>query len=1197
MVGRFWDFIGRVFLLQSDVFQEVNGAGDGWILALGIVFGAGLSIAISEGIILFINRVKPLRFCLTLLISTILSAFGYIFLVLSTWLIDFLPGTVPVSLPVLIKVFGISFAPLLFSFLGALPYFGVPLLNFLSIWHLLAMVVGFAAVKGISLGTAFSYVSLGWLILQILQRTLGQPIARLGQKLLDRAAGVALVRKPAATRQFIQNRLSSSIAAEVPPLDLAARGSINTSLSPIIPTSKSPQKTFSTVSLLGIGGIFLLTVIIIIFLAPLRTWMLDSYASIPRTLRFGVDLVWIGLVALAVAGLLAPLETLGWWAGWYDDELDTTLNTGTLAEAVNDPNEIDRYLIYLDGIGQSSSQYLPDVETFLDALTPALPENVALIRGIMTYSVLNNPLGEDRPLAFLWRWADRYRFTNPASILGMLVNLRNVLIVAVSADARYGPIYHLGITRILYNSLINAGYRLDSGVPVTLIGYSGGGQMSAATAGFLKKALGASIEVISLAGVISGNCNILEIEHLYHLVGAKDTVEKIGPIMFPGRWKISFLSYWNRAKQRGKITLIPLGPVGHQVPGGLLDSDSYLADGRSFLQQTLDCIRLILDGELLAHQPRPTRQPSNYQRYKTSEFTHPEYYPLDRSVDPALYQPIAPWIGRLILPKLRERSIVRGVWFEVHHAPPEYTTLVGKRVKLRWADSPNLQKMVASVTRDVHFSPDAEYTGEYGGLIHPDRLDHWRQVDPLESLAGSRPEDDMVVMLFDPVKVKTVGLDTILAIDRQPSQITGRYYGLVRFLAPVPETDGFRVQHFQKTSRQFDGSTEVVCLPAVMADRNGCLPSSSREIERSPLNDSGWYIYGAKDKQGIFVVQSLMPRSLVKLDPDRVILGSRLGYRYIRRQSWADLATWKGKISSVLLSQGDGDSYGGAIEAWREGDRALVVHTYGGIGGRKKEPAAAGPVFFGHFAYGQARVIRDPLSDDLRFEIHYYQVYTHNTDGLIAGVLHWSRYMGDRQFGWAGVRPVCDLLIKYEPFTGYFDFDTLRTSPLNSMLAQLEAMTARYRIGDGTGGTYVGAANNCSQDSNQALFASINILQQRIRENRSGLETWFRAHPQQEQEYRQLLRLKKALKRDLQPLELPRSDWLKNEFNLGTTLEDQPLRNLVTGLGSWRMLLPRLASDTIIHTFLRQGADVWVLRTNQIGGHDPDISPIAPMTL
>ncbi len=207
MVGRFWDFIGRVFLLQSEVFQQVSTARDGWILALGIVFGAGLSIAIAEGIILFVNRVKPLRFVLTLLISAVLFAFGYLFLVFSTWLIDFLPGTVKISFPVLLKVFGISFAPLLFSFLGAIPYLGVPLLNLLSIWHLLAMVVGFAAVKGTSLAAAAGYVSLGWLILQLLQRTLGQPIARLGQILLDRAAGVTLVRGQTETLQLIRDNL------------------------------------------------------------------------------------------------------------------------------------------------------------------------------------------------------------------------------------------------------------------------------------------------------------------------------------------------------------------------------------------------------------------------------------------------------------------------------------------------------------------------------------------------------------------------------------------------------------------------------------------------------------------------------------------------------------------------------------------------------------------------------------------------------------------------------------------------------------------------------------------------------------------------------------------------------------------------------------------------------------------------------
>jgi len=44
-------------------------------------------------------------------------------------------------------------------------------------------------------------------------------------------------------------------------------------------------------------------------------------------------------------------------------------------------------------------------------------------------------------------------------------------------------------------------------------------------------------------------------------------------------------------------------------------------------------------------------------------------------------------------------------------------------------------------------------------------------------------------------------------------------------------------------------------------------------------------------------------------------------------------------------------------------------------------------------------------------------------------------------------------------------------------------------------------------------------------------------------------------------------------------------------------MLPRLASDTIVTTFLQQGGVVWILRSNQVGGHDPDIEPIAPFTL
>lgn len=160
--------------------------------------------------------------------------------------------------------------------------------------------------------------------------------------------------------------------------------------------------------------------------------------------------------------------------------------------------------------------------------------------------------------------------------------------------------------------------------------------------------------------------------------------------------------------------------------------------------------------------------------------------------------------------------------------------------------------------------------------------------------------------------------------------------------------------------------------------------------------------------------------------------------------------------------------------------------------------------------------------------------------------------MGDRSFGWAGTRPVCDVLIKFEPFTGEFEINGVHRSPLSIMLNHLEAMTARYRICDGTGATYVGSANNCAQDSNQALFASIRSITQAINANQTLLQTWLTNNPAQAQRYQQLLDVKTKLYQKLQPLGFPRADWEANEFNLGTTLEDHPLRNLWVGLGSWR---------------------------------------------
>jgi predicted Abi (CAAX) family protease len=1225
MLDRFWEVLGYVFALNDEAFRIATTVPQGLRGALLVVLLAGLAQGIGQSIILFVNQVKPARFVISLLINAVLFTFGFLALVLSTWLITLAPWSVKVSFEDLVTVLGLAYAPLLFSFLGALPYLGLPILNWLSLWNLLAMVVGFASITSVGIGNAFGYVAFGWILLQVLQNTVGRPIANLGKRIANRAAGVDLMTSRREIKASMKSNLAeastrwqeqltqqlgmlrssdivTAMTGEPPPMASASAVSVAASATiPVADANKSHQRSLDGTikTLLGLLAMALATVVVLILLQPLRQWWFGWLATLPSPVQFVLNLLWIGVVALVVAGLLAPLETLGWWAGWYDDDVNTTVNAGELAQPAPENQKFSRYVVYLDGIGKSNFEYLPDIEEFLDTLAPTLPEDVALVRGIMPYSVMNSPLDQDRPLAFLWRYADKLRFANPMSVLGLLVNIRNVLIVGVSADKRYGPLYNQGIAQVVYNGLVKNGYQLGSGTPITLIGYSGGAQMSCANAPYLKRAIGAPIDVISLGGVISANINILKLEHLYHLAGEKDVVERIGPKMFPGRWKLFPLSYWNRAKRRGKITFIPMGPVGHQVPGGILDPKLILADGRSSLQQTIDTINAILRGDILDTDTLDSKhKPSNYDIFQANPLVQHQTYPLHLRPNSSLYVPLTDWIGRLILPPKAERF--KGVYYEIHQAPNPHQGLIGQVVKLGWADHPTTQKFVQAVTQDVHFSADAEYSSRVNGVIHPLRLNHWLQVDPLEALAGSLPDDDMIVAVENPEV--TSGPDgTTLRITTQPMEVTGRYYGLVQFVEPITGTDQFRVRHFNRASRTFDGPEELVSLPPVsLMDAYGSYPSVTDGLERSPNNELGWYIYGAQNSAGTFVVQALGPRALFRLQPDRVVFGGRkTAYRYIRQEAWADVVAQKGKVSSVLcttLDNNQPEAITTAIADWRVGDRLLLLHNYGGIGGERKEPAAFSPIFFGHFAYGRAEVVHDPLADELRFDIRYYQVYCQNVDGLIAGTLHWTRYQGDRQRGWLGTRPTCDILIKLEAFSRFYEFEGRRYSPLRGMEAQLQAMTARYRIGDGTGGTFVGPSNNCSQDSNQALFASLQSLSRNLSGRDADLEAWAQHYPDQVEAFQQILAFGKDMKQTLQPLGNVRHDWEKNEFNLGSSIEDEPIRNLIMGLGSWRTVLPRKANDVVAQKFLKYGASAWVLRTSQVGGYDPTIEPIAPMT-
>jgi hypothetical protein len=192
-IEEVWHLVWGAIWLKPEVFKLINQLPRGLEVALAVTLVAGLSQAIGQGIILFVNRVKPLRFVLSLVISAVLFGFGWIFWVLSTWiacnvLFRFNPALMTVA-----QSLGLSYAPQILSFFIALPYLGVPISITLSIWSFLAFLTAMRSTLGLGLWQAFWCGVLGWMMLQVLQRTIGWPVARAGQWLANKVAGVKLV--------------------------------------------------------------------------------------------------------------------------------------------------------------------------------------------------------------------------------------------------------------------------------------------------------------------------------------------------------------------------------------------------------------------------------------------------------------------------------------------------------------------------------------------------------------------------------------------------------------------------------------------------------------------------------------------------------------------------------------------------------------------------------------------------------------------------------------------------------------------------------------------------------------------------------------------------------------------------------------------------------------------------------------------
>lgn len=306
-------------------------------------------------------------------------------------------------------------------------------------------------------------------------------------------------------------------------------------------------------------------------------------------------LLALGLIIFLVL-VTGPLESLGWWRAKGAEEVPEAVRQALAQPPSGEQPPYEHYVIYLSGIGAIDPTSIPPEELpVTEELRRRLP-TYCVARDVFPYSVENNGLTAQRPLAKLWRRVEKLRLKNPESALGMLVNARNAIQLFVCADRRYGPTYNIGTAREITRCLQRNGYRIGSGIPVTLIGWSGGAQIAIGACAYLGMA-DIPLRVISLGGMFADDPGMDRIQHLTHLRGSKDPLERLGSILFAGRWPRAVGSPWTRAKAEGRVDVITLGPMAHNNTAHYFDAETFAPDGRSYLDVSIDAIHAVLTGQ------------------------------------------------------------------------------------------------------------------------------------------------------------------------------------------------------------------------------------------------------------------------------------------------------------------------------------------------------------------------------------------------------------------------------------------------------------------------------------------------------------------------------------------------------------------------------------------------------------------------
>ena len=173
---------------SADAFRRVAAGADRDLVLL-VVYLAGMSLAVGNGVVLFLNRVPRLRFVLSLALMGAVHLVGALVTTATALVVaDLAVGRDLDFVPTLL-VIALAQAPLLLGFLTLAPYFGELLERFLDVWVLTLVLFGLHKGLGMTIEGAAALALLGWASTRVLTFVLGRPMTRVVNLLRRAAAG------------------------------------------------------------------------------------------------------------------------------------------------------------------------------------------------------------------------------------------------------------------------------------------------------------------------------------------------------------------------------------------------------------------------------------------------------------------------------------------------------------------------------------------------------------------------------------------------------------------------------------------------------------------------------------------------------------------------------------------------------------------------------------------------------------------------------------------------------------------------------------------------------------------------------------------------------------------------------------------------------------------------------------------------